>query len=100
MSRYIATRAIRGANALVGEAQDAYTLLYARMAQFLRPDHVDALLLTAELLENLERYDLATAVYNDVPTEHPFFHAAELGRAEALRESGHIDSRRRHHIGP
>ena len=80
------------ANALAGEAQDAYTLLYARMAQFLRPDHVDALLLTAELLENLERYDLATEVYNDVPTDHPFFHAAELGRAAAMREAGNSEA--------
>ena len=80
------------ANALAGEAQDAYTLLYARMAQYLRPDHVDALLLNAELLEDLERYDLATEVYDDVPADHPFFFAAELGRAAALRESGNTEA--------
>ena len=80
------------ANALTGEAQDSYTLLYSRMAQAIRPDHVDALLLSAELLENLERYDLATEVYDTVPTEDPAFHAAELGRAAALRQSGNDEA--------
>ena len=42
----------------------------------------------AELLEDLERYDLATEVYDTVPRDDPSFHAAELGRAEALRRSG------------
>ncbi len=76
------------ANALRNEAQPAYTVLYARMAMALRPDHIDALLLTAELLEALERYDLATEVYDTVPRDDPSFHAAEIGRAEALRRSG------------
>lgn len=80
------------ANALRGEAQEDYTLLYSRMTLGLRPDHIDGLLLTAELLENLERYDLATEVYDTVPREDPAFHAAELGRAEALRQSGREDA--------
>ncbi len=80
------------ANALRGEAQGAYTLLYSRMAMALREDHNDALLLTAELLESLERYDLATEVYDTVPRDHPSFHAAELGRADALRRSGREDA--------
>ena len=80
------------ATALRGEAQDPYTLIYTRMAAAMRPDHVDSLLLSAELLENLERYDLATAVYDSVPRDNPSFHAAELGRAEALRRSGREDA--------
>lgn len=76
------------ANALRNEAQPAYTVLYARMAMALRPDHIDALLLTAELLEALQRYELATEVYDTVPRDDPSFHAAELGRAEALRRAG------------
>ena len=76
------------ANALRNEAQPSYTLLYARMATGLRSDHIDSLLLTAELLEALERYELATEVYDIVPRDDPSFHAAEIGRAEALRRSG------------
>ena len=80
------------ANALSGEAQPAYTLLYARMVLALRPDHIDGVLLTAGILEDLERHDLATQVYDTVPRDHPSFHAAELGRAEALRRADRPDA--------
>jgi tetratricopeptide (TPR) repeat protein len=69
-------------------AGDYYVLLYSRVARYLRPDHVDALLLTADLLETLGQYDLAIAEYRDVPADDPAYHVAELGRADALRRSG------------
>jgi tetratricopeptide (TPR) repeat protein len=80
------------ANALRNEANADYTLLYARLAEHLRPDHTEALLLTAELLETLGRYELASQTYQKVPADDPSFHAAELGRAEALREAGKIEA--------
>ena len=80
------------AAALRNEAGDDYTLLYARVAQFLRPDHIDAILLVAELLDALGQYELAVAAYKSVPTDSPDFHAAELGRAEAMRRSGKADA--------
>lgn len=69
-------------------AGDYYVLLYTRIARYLRPDHIDALLLTAGLLESLGQFDLAIAVYRDVPADDPAYHVAELGRADALRRSG------------
>ena len=69
-------------------AGDYYVLLYSRVARYLRPDHIDALLMTAELLENLGQYDLAIEEYKAVPAAAPAYHAAELGRAAALRRSG------------
>lgn len=80
------------ANALRNEANADYTLLYARLAEFLRPDHTEALLLTAELLETLGRFELASQTYQKVPADDPSFHAAELGRAEALREAGKMEA--------
>lgn len=80
------------ANALKEDAAPDYTLLYTRTAQYLRPDHVDALLLTAELLEEVEQYDLASEVYKTVPAGHHSFHAAEMGRAEALRAGGKAEA--------
>ena len=80
------------ASALRNEATPDYTLLYARAAQFLRPDHFEALLLNAELLETLGRFTLASEVYKQVPADHPSYHAAELGRAEALRLEGRNDA--------
>lgn len=72
-------------------AGDYYVLLYARIARYLRPDHIDALLLTATLLESLDQHDLAIAVYRDISADDPAYHAAELGRAGALRRSGRTE---------
>ncbi|WP_212524947.1 tetratricopeptide repeat protein [Actibacterium sp. MT2.3-13A] len=80
------------AGALEGEAVDAYTLLYSRTAEFLRPDHVDAMLLTASLLEAQGRYDLATEAYLRVPADDPAFYAAELGRADTLERDGRSEA--------
>jgi tetratricopeptide (TPR) repeat protein len=76
------------ANALEGEASDGYTLIYARTAEALNPKHVDATLLSADLLEAMGRYDLATETYDLVPRDHPAFHAAEMGRAASLHAGG------------
>ncbi|KIN73750.1 tetratricopeptide repeat protein [Sulfitobacter guttiformis] len=73
------------------QASDYYTLLYARIARHLRPDHVDALLLTAELLEQLGQYELAIEEYRAVDADDPAFHVAELGRAAGLRRLDKVD---------
>lgn len=75
-------------SALVGESAPGYTLLYARLAEFLNPNNVDATLLSAELLEQMEQYELATQTYDRVPQDHPAFVNAEIGRAEALLDAG------------
>lgn len=78
--------------ALNGEAADDYALIYARMASFLRPDHIDAILLSAQLLDDLGQYELAVQSYKQVPQSSPDHHAAELGRAEALRRAAKPDA--------
>jgi len=78
--------------ALMSDTGDEYTLLYARVAERLNPAHVDAILMSAELLESLGRYELATETYRRVPRDNPAFHAAELGRAESLRRAGKTDA--------
>ena len=80
------------AHALQNEAAPDYTLLFTRSAEFLRADHIDALLLSAELLEEVEQYDLATEAYKSVPAGHHSFHAAEMGRADALRAGGKAEA--------
>ncbi|WP_099825988.1 tetratricopeptide repeat protein [Oceaniglobus indicus] len=79
------------ANALRGEASANYTLLYARMASHLRPGHIDASLLTAGILDNLDLHDLAIEVYATIPETDSAWDAAELGRARALRRGGDVD---------
>ena len=81
------------AGALKGETTDSYTLLYSRASEHLRPDdNTEALLLSAELLDQMEQYELATRTYDRVKQDDPAFHAAEMGRAEALRRSGKVEA--------
>ncbi|MGJ8618264.1 MAG: tetratricopeptide repeat protein, partial [Sulfitobacter sp.] len=72
-------------------AADYYVLLFTRIARYLQPDHIDALLLSAGLLENLGQYDLAIEEYKSISADNPVYHAAELGRADALRRAGKIE---------
>lgn len=78
--------------ALNGEADPVYTLVHLRVAGYLRPDHTDALLLTADVLENLGQHDLATQTYTSFKPDDPAFVAAEIGRAGALRAQGKVDA--------
>jgi tetratricopeptide (TPR) repeat protein len=71
--------------ALNGEASDGYTLIYSRVAAWLRPDHAEAQILSGTLLENQKQYDLASEAYAKVSHEDGSFFAAEIGRAGALR---------------
>jgi len=48
--------------------------------------------LSAELLDNLGRYELSVSTYKQVPRDHPDYHAAEMGRAEALRRAAKPDA--------
>jgi tetratricopeptide (TPR) repeat protein len=80
------------AGGLNGEADDTFTLVYARAAVRLRPDNAEAQLMTAGLLEQLGQYDLATQSYAAVPATAPQFFIAEIGRAETLRKSGKTDA--------
>lgn len=78
--------------ALNGQADDSFTLLYSRMAHHLDNRNTDAILLAANLLDQMGQFDLANKAYNQVPRDHPAFLAAELGRAEALRSADKMDA--------
>lgn len=76
------------AQAVIGEAPDDYVLRYTRVAAYLNPDNTDAILLSAELLDNIGQYDLSADVFRTVSADSPAFQSAELGRAETLRKAG------------
>ena len=78
------------ATALSREEADIFALLYARLAQKIRPDYVDALLLSADILNEQEQYDLAIADYAKVPEDSSVFKDAEIGRASSLSASGNV----------
>lgn len=72
------------ASAMSGQAEPGFTLVHARVAAYLRPDHSDAVLMVAGLLEQQGQPDLATAAYALIAPTDPQFYVAEIGRAEAL----------------
>lgn len=72
------------ASALNGDNNDYSSLLYSRLASYLRPKYTPSILLSAEILREQEQYDLATEIYTEVPPDHPMFLNAELGRADTL----------------
>lgn len=80
------------AEALQNDAPDNYILIYARAAQYLVPDDTETLLLTARILEGLDRFGLANQTYAAVSRDDPAYPIAELGRAEALRDGGQFEA--------
>jgi Flp pilus assembly protein TadD len=80
------------AGALTGQADDAYVLLFARTAASLRPDHVEAVMLSGELLQRLGQLDLAAQTYALIPPTSPAFVNAQIGRARAAQQEGQNDA--------
>ena len=80
------------ATALNGDADPVYTLLHLRVAGYLRPDHTDVTLLTADVLELLGQHQLAAETYGRFAPGDPAFVSAEIGRAGALRSDGRTDA--------
>jgi len=77
---------------LQGEADPAYVLLHSRSANALDPANTEALLMTANALEDLKQYDLAVETFAQIPAENPIFYSAEIGRAEALYAGGNKEA--------
>ena len=80
------------ASVLQGEAEDGYTLIHARVTAWLRPDHTEARLMAAGLLESLGQHGLAGEAYAAIPADDPSYHVAEIGRAETLIAEGKVDA--------
>ncbi len=69
-----------------------YVLLFSRTAEYINPKHVDATLLSAQVLEALGRHGLASQAYQKVPRDSTSFVTAELGRADSLNSEGKTDA--------
>lgn len=80
------------ATALRGEADDGYTLIYARVTDYLRPEHAEAKLMAAGLLEAMNQPALAGETYAEIPAEDPAYHVAEIGRADTLIAQDKVDA--------
>lgn len=79
------------ATALADQADDTFTLLNTRVATALRPDHADAKLMTARILEKLKQYDLAMKAYAEVPETDAAYPTAVVGQASAALSAGKVE---------
>lgn len=79
------------ATVLADQADDTFTLVNARIAVALRPDHAEALLMSARVLDKLKQYDLAVMAYAKVPEADAAYNAATVGQAGSLISEGRVD---------
>ncbi|WP_371169461.1 tetratricopeptide repeat protein [Aliiroseovarius sp. 2305UL8-7] len=66
-------------------------LLFSRLAEHLDPDYPAALLLSAQLLEQMSLYDLSVETYGKIPEDSLIYQQAALGRTDVLRRSEQFD---------
>lgn len=79
------------ATALVQEEADRFALIYARLAQQIRPGYVDALLVSAGIFDDQGQFDLASSDFARVPETSAAYVSAEIGRANAKADAGDAD---------
>ena len=79
------------ATALADQADDTFTLINARIAAALRPDHVEAQLMAARILQKLGQFDLATAAFSTIPPTDAAYVSAVIGAANAALSGGNGD---------
>ena len=80
------------ASALGQENAERFALFYARLAQVIRPNYVDAYLFAADIFALQDQVDLAVADYDKVPENAPEFRSALIGRANALADGGQTEA--------
>lgn len=73
---------------LQDESDPVVGLIYARGAEAVWPQHMNAGMMAADYLERLGRFELATTAYERVPEKDSLYADAQMARAEALRVSG------------
>ena len=80
------------ADILKDDADPNTALLYVRLAQYLNENSQKAILLAADLLEQMGQYDLAVEEYAKISPSSSYFLNSELGRVGALRDGGKTEA--------
>ena len=76
------------AEALNAQDAERIALIHARLASHIRPDLVEASLLTADILAAEEQYELASAALAEVDPASPWYVTTELRRADTQNAAG------------
>ena len=69
------------------DSDSTIALIFSRLAEYLNPKNAVATLLSARLLERLERHELAVEAYGRVPQDSLLYQEAAVGRTDVLRRS-------------
>ncbi len=77
--------------AIAGARGGETARIYAHLALFLRPDLISARMLLAEVLESVERFEEAIAVYKQVPASSPFHWNARIRTAANMNSLDRIE---------
>ncbi len=80
------------AEALSREDPNRIALYYARLAEHIRPESLEAKMLSADILERLGQYQLAGEIYRTVPEGSEYYKLAVIRLSETERQQGNIDS--------
>lgn len=87
-----AAEALFGIAASLTDGQSAdVSILYLRMALYLRPDLGLANLLLADRFETLRKFDQAIAIYHAIPKDSPYFRMAQVQAALNAQRLGRLD---------
>lgn len=73
------------------DSDPTIALIFSRLAEHLSPRNATAILLSAQLLERMERHELAVEAYGRVPEGNLLYQEAALGRTDVLRRSERFD---------
>ena len=79
------------AQILSSDQNDEYTLAHARLAEYLLKKRAEATLLSAQILSNMEQYDLATRTFSLINSDDYLYRAAQIGKADVLSQSGNYE---------
>ena len=87
-----AAEALFGIAASLTDAQSAdVSILYLRMALYLRPDLGLAQVLLADRFETLRKFDAAIAIYHGIASDSPYFRMAQIQAALDAQRLGRVD---------
>jgi tetratricopeptide (TPR) repeat protein len=75
-----------------GDAPGAYVLLYSRGSEILAPQNSQAMLLSAQILEELDQFDLANEALANVSPEDPTYVSAQLTRVDVLHRAKDLEA--------
>jgi tetratricopeptide (TPR) repeat protein len=79
------------ATLIAGQPDTTFTLANSRIATALRPDHIEALLISARILDQIGQYDLAISAFAQVPQGDPAYVSATIGQAASAQSAGKLD---------